>query len=311
MSTSFFLRGADCSKAYSNFRGMRKWRELRQYAKKLWQIYEPFADSHFRVDARKHFFERYWEMYLTVALLANGARPVRVGPRGPEFFFSAHGKRIWIEAIAPGAGDGPDAVRENSSGTASEIPLDSIILRYTNALHVKNEKLQEEMARGIIAADDIVVIAINGAGIPYAPWGSTLPYLTQALLPIGPLTLSFDRATGQITDRCYRRKEAVQKKSGAAISTMPFLESAYSRVSAVIHSSAGPATFNRRLGADFFVLHNPLAINPLPTNVLAQWPQYHWSNDSLRIDPSTRRTSRRRMPSALRSVLQAPRLPFL
>ena len=91
MGTTFFLRGKDCSRGYSNFRGMRQWTQMRQYANSLWAIYEPYADTHFRQDGRNHLLERYWEMYLTVALMANGAKPVRMSASGPEFYFPFRG----------------------------------------------------------------------------------------------------------------------------------------------------------------------------------------------------------------------------
>ena len=69
------------------------------------EVIRPIRGSAFpRKDARKHFLERYWEMYLTVALIGSGFVPKRVGNTGPEFFIEVEARRFWVEAIALGPG---------------------------------------------------------------------------------------------------------------------------------------------------------------------------------------------------------------
>ena len=310
MAHGFFLKGKDCARDYANFRGKRRWKEARNYANQLWALYEPLADAHFQKDARKHFLERYWEMYVAVALMANGRRPVRHGNSGPEFYFSFRGKRVWVEAIVPNSGVGPDQVRENDPADNFRVPVEKILLRYTAVLREKVSKLERDIARGIVSSSDSYVVAINGRAIPYAWAGGVLPYMIQAFLPIGSLSLTFDRRTKSIVDRSFERREAIPKQSGAVVSTMPFLDDRYRGVSVAIHSGVDAANLPRRLGADFFVLHNPLASNPLPMEVFAQWRQYVFRGNQLTYVPPSRRTSRRRMAPELRHVLRAPILKF-
>lgn len=310
MAKTFFLRGQDCSRGYANFRGMRKWKELRRYANSLWALYEPYADSHFREDARNHFLQRYWEMYLTVALMANGSTPIRSGAIGPEFHFVYRNKRVWVEATAPSAGSGADEIKENDPSDNFSVPVERILLRYTAALREKQRKVAKDVAKGIVGPADPYVVAVNCRGIPYAPWGNTLPYMVQAVFPVGPFVLTFDRRTKRITDRSYERRESVMKKSGAQVPTTAFLDPSYASISAAIHSSIDAANNLRRLGGDFYVIHNPRARNPLPLEAFAQWPQYVYANDRLTCIPPSRRTSRRRMAPALRAVLRAPPPPF-
>jgi len=283
---------------------------MRQYVNSLWAFYEPYADIHFRQDARNHFLERYWEMYLTVVLMANGANPVRVSASGPEFYFPFRGQRVWVEAIAPSAGTGDDQVTENDPADNFRIPLERMLLRYTAALSEKQVKLGKEVSRGIVATTDPYIVGINGRGIPYAYAGNTLPYMLQALFPIGPLTLTFERQTKTITSRIYERREVLVKRSGSEVSTTAFLDPNYSGISAAIHSSVDAANLPRKLGGDFYVVHNPNARNPLPGDLFAQWPQYVFADDRLTCLAPSRRTSQRRMSSELRAVLRAPLPPF-
>lgn len=289
---------------------MRKWNDLREYADRLWTLYEAFADPHFREDACKHFLQRYWEMYLTVALMANGARPIRTGNAGPEFHYLYRKQRVWIEAIAPSGGVGDDEVKENDPSDNFRVPVERILLRYTAALREKRLKVAKDIARGIVGPSDAYVVGVNGRGIPYAPWGNTLPYMVQALFPIGPLVLTFDRRTKRITNRSYERREAVTKRSGVNVPTTAFLDPSYADISAAIHSSIDAANNLRRLGGDFYVVHNPNARNPLPIEAFGQWPQYVYANDEVTCIPPSRRTSRRHMSPALRRVLRAPPSPF-
>ncbi|MFO1413354.1 MAG: hypothetical protein U1F10_05480 [Burkholderiales bacterium] len=309
MSASFFLPGKDCTRGYANFRGMRKWKEMRGYVNRLWALYQPFADAHFREDARKHFLERYWEMYLTVACMANGAKPIRARAAGPEFCFLHRGQTHWIEAIAPNAGTGKDQVRESDPADNFRIPVEKILLRYTSALREKQRKLDHDRARRVVNEADPYIVAINSRGIPYAYAGNTLPYLLQALFPIGPLVLSFDLQSKKVTGRSYQRREVLTKQCGSQVKTTAFLDLAYSGISAVIHSAVDAANLPRRLGADFFVVHNPSARNPIPISLFAQWRQYVFEADRLSVIPPSRRTSQRHMSPDLRAVLLAPAAP--
>ncbi len=68
------------------------------------EVIRPIRGSAFPRDARKHFLERYWEMYLTVALIGSGFVPKRVGNTGLEFCIYVEACGFWVEAIALGPG---------------------------------------------------------------------------------------------------------------------------------------------------------------------------------------------------------------
>ncbi|MEW6659464.1 MAG: hypothetical protein AB1424_12465 [Thermodesulfobacteriota bacterium] len=102
---SFFLQGKCKDEAYRNVRDDPYFAKGKAYVELLWSRYHDLADRHFRQDARNHFLERFWEMYLAVTLREQGFQLIRVGGKGPEFNFLHKGCKVWVEAIAPGPGD--------------------------------------------------------------------------------------------------------------------------------------------------------------------------------------------------------------
>src|SRR5690242_5810593 len=58
---------------------------VRQRIEELWARYSPYCpDTHFLSDARVHFVQRTWEMYLACALMDAGFGLERPPPKGPD-----------------------------------------------------------------------------------------------------------------------------------------------------------------------------------------------------------------------------------
>lgn len=280
MSDEFFLPGIAEDKSYINIRDKEQWKDGRAFTEELWQIYRPYADDHAQSDAKTHFLQRFWEMYVACTLLKQGFKIERVGKEGPEFYFIYEGQRIWVEAIAPGPGNGPDYVPETESGKAYRVPTDKVLLRFTHALLEKHRKYKIDLDKGIIKPEDQIIFAINSRGIPHAPYGSDLPYIIKAYLPFGDLTYAFDRDTKELKDQYHQLRENIRKENGAHVSTNCFLDPEYSAFSAVIHSSVDCINRPPKLGGDFTVLHNPSALYKLPEDIFLWCCQYFY-NDGL------------------------------
>ena len=295
---SFFLPGNDCCSSYLNIQRKRFLSPVRKHIEQLWKLYAPYADRHFYEDARKHFLERYWEMYLTVTLIRSGFVPKRVGNTGPEFFIEVEARRFWVEAIAPGAGDGIDRVpgfppgtvfdnpKEQDDGYSVAVfdnPNEQVILRYTNALAEKHAKYLNDIQKGIINQDDGYILAINCRGIPHARFGSVIPYALQAFLSLGPLTVAFDPISSKTTNRYFTKREYVGKSKGTQIPTTAFLDPTYSGISAIIHSAVDAENAPIFIGADFLSYINPLATHPLAIDIFAHWQQYVLRDDQIRL----------------------------
>ena len=284
-SSGFFLPGDAPNVAYRNIcdKTTGPAPKARAFIEELWLRYRGHEDPHFLRDAQTHFLERFWEMYLAVSFMERDLKPSREGGAGPEFSCRYMGQKIWVEAVAPGPGRGEDGVEEPEIGLATYVPTERILLRFTNALAEKRTRYLAAHKKGIIADQDCYVLAVNSRGIPHAPYGNTLPFFVQALLPIGNPTMVINRATGEVTDSYYALRETITKTKGAVVSTTAFLDPQFSFVSAVLHSGVDCVNRPEVLGDDFVVLHNPTARRPLELSAFNWCKQYVYNNGELRV----------------------------
>lgn len=284
---SFFMDGPCEDQGYLNTRDDPRGADHKCFTEALWVRFHPLADTHFREDARNHFLQRFWEMYLAVTLLEHGFDLRRDGDDGPEFYALLGNSRVWFEAIAPGPGDGPDQVPQLVPGEATKVPTEKILLRFTNALNEKRGRYAAALAKGIISAEDHYVLAINSRGIRHAPYGNSIPYFIQAFLPLGPLTYSVDVKTFELKDSFYPYRPEVSKLNGSPVSTRAFLDEPDSFCSAVLHSGVDCANHPNQLGGDFSVLHNPKAQCPVEAKVFSWCEQFTLQNEHLhRVGPN-------------------------
>lgn len=279
--SSFFIPGHATDPAYVNVRDSPNLTDAKAFVESLWPRYQHLADSNCRSDARNHFLQRFWEMYLACALSERGFNLYKVSNAGPEFYFVDRGRRIWVEAVAPTQGEGPDRVPDIIPGEAFTVPSDKIVLRFTNAFHVKSLKLVEDIAKGLVGTDDLLLLAINCRGIPHAPYGADMPFFLKAFLPFGNLTLELDTRTRKVVDRYHTYRPAIAKQNTSLVETAPFLDAHSNSFIAVLHSAVDCANRPASLGADFQVLHNPLARCSLPRDLFAWCSQYEYAENGL------------------------------
>jgi hypothetical protein len=277
----FFMDGPCEDLGYVNTRDLPCAIEHKRFVEDLWCRFHHLADTHFREDARNHFSQRFWEMYLAVALLEQGFNLEHQGDEGPEFYAAVGDSRIWFEAIAPGPGEGPDQVPQLVSGEGGEVPVEKILLRFTNALAEKRQRYAAALDKGIVSPKDHYVLAINSEGIRHAPDHPSMPYFIQAFLGYGPLTAVIDTKSGEVIDTFHQYRPEVTKLSGASVSTNIFLEPNASFCSAVLHSGVDCTSHPERLGGDFYVLHNPNAQHPLEEAVFDWCKQYFYRDGRL------------------------------
>jgi hypothetical protein len=281
-SCSFFINGRCEDVGYQNVRDNLRCKEYKHFVEQLWNRFYHLSDPHFREDARNHFLQRFWEMYLGVTLLEKDFNLQRHGSEGPEFYASVGDRRVWFEAIAPGPGGGPDQVPQPIDGEANDVPIERILLRFTNALAEKRRRYSAALGKGIIAPEDHYVLAINSKGIiPYDFRGNFIPYYVQAFLPFGPLAVRIDPKTSEVKDSFHQYRPAVSKLSGSSVSTRTFLDEEASFCSAVLHSSVDCANYPNQLGGDFSILHNPNAHCPLDTKLFQWCEQFTFQDNQL------------------------------
>ena len=287
---SFFSPGNCEDVDYEAVRDKPEARDCKCFVEELWQDYEPYCDKNFLSDAKNHFHQRFWEMYLCVTMLKRGFTIEKWGSEGPEFNIVLGDRKVWFEAIAPSAGNGDDHVPALDFNQTNSVPIEKVLMRYTAALSEKLRKYQCYRAKGIISENDGYVVAINSKKIPCANFGSVLPYHVQAFLPFGDFTVAINPKTNKKVDEYFQYRGAVKKKNNSLVSTQAFLDSTYCGITAVIHSVfdvAGYTYGTSRWGDDFDILHNPLASNPLPFESLNWCRHRYMLNDKLETVDST------------------------
>ncbi len=277
--SGFFQNGSAEDQGYIITRDLEHARSYREYVESLWEEFKPLADRHFLSDAKAHFLERFWEMYLVKALNVAGWSPHTTGEKGPDFVINHSGKEIFVEATAPSAGEGDDAVPEMKLRTVRAVPEKEIILRLRSAISSKLAAWKRWLSQKIVSNGDTFVIAINGRRIRDGLGDSEPPFIVRAVFPIGPLVAVWDKSEHEVVETYYDYRDSLTKKSGANVETDIFLSSAFSDVSAVVYSFVNAANYSQIEGQDFRLVHNPKATNPLPKGFSKIGREY-WLSDN-------------------------------
>lgn len=264
---------------FKAFRDQDHLKEQRIFIEQLWETYEPFADSHFKMEITKHFKDRFWEMYLGCSLINKGFK-IDSSDSGPDIQTLVKDKKVWIEAVTPSNGTGPDKVPEfPHNGTFPEIEL---ILRYSSVIWDKYKVLNRYLDDGIVQNDDSFIIALNSSKIDIAMSEGYYPYILKTLFPIGNPILTVNVEERIATDERASYKPDVPKKSGTRIPTLYFESSKYSEISGILYSHASP--FYSTMGSDYIFVHNPYAKNALPIGWLGYGREAFEKNGEIVIE---------------------------
>jgi hypothetical protein len=200
------------------------------------------------------------------------------GQHGPDFCVSYQGRTIWIEATVPSPegipADWLAAPRKGEVRVRTK-PDAERVLRCTSAIDAKQKKFAVYRAKGIVGAKDCAVIAVNicrlsdwdidGNGI------SQLPLVMEAVFPIGPLAVPITHDGKLHGPAQHMPRFALEKVNGREIQTANFLDPLFANVSAVMQGHQKDM-FERDLVLS--TVHNPLASNPLPTNLFGIYKEF-------------------------------------
>lgn len=186
---------------------------------------------------------------------------------------------MWIEAVAPSAGSGPDeAKRVFGQRTKTKgggwglyhVDHDKITIRYTSALRDKASLTRDPpsqyvrfVERGAVSTSDAFVVAINAGAIDDADLPPDLPGIIPALFPVGEPVYLLPIGGGEPRVEVPLRP-SIRKTSGASVATTAFTSDEFVNVSAVIFTPYGIWNADGVSGRDFVTVHNPLARVPLP-----------------------------------------------
>jgi hypothetical protein len=293
----FFLDG-EGSEEYQYIRDGRNplCISVRDFVEGVWPECKQYLDSDVQTDARKNFHQRWWEVYLTHSLLGAGVQIVKRKLRqpkegGPDLLAKEAGKNIWIEAVAPMAGDAADAVR--SSGPSKSkgpkpFPDKEIMLRFQQAFLTKVDVHAKYVQKGWVSPHEVYVVALNGALAEGSyPCTQQFPRIVNALLrglETEWVVIEFDEATSRIGETHFEYQREIEKKSKRTVRLAAFHDPAYSCVSAVLYSASDAfnCSFARDvkshvcdvMAREFVLVLNPLAQVRLPPDFLSAIPRY-------------------------------------
>lgn len=261
--------------------------ELRDYCSGLWKKFAPYADQDFTQQFALHPHRRFWEMYIGVALLERGfdLQP-RKSLDGPDLHLILDDKDVWIEATAPGEGVGEDSVPtlDEHSGFVP-VPDDKVILRFTNSVSEKKQRLDHYIGTGIVGLNDAYVIAINGARIEMSLLDGPMPVIVKAVYPIGEHQVIIDTNKMEVIEERYATRRAILKASGSPVSTQSFIDPSYSGVSGVLYARKPIAIHSGDARADFLYIHNHGADNRMEIGWLGAGRECWVEDEQLRFSP--------------------------
>jgi hypothetical protein len=232
--------------------------------------------------------EIYWQQ-LSEVLFASQLEQVGLVPShrgaGPDFLIEYRQSRIWIEVICPTPVGIPAAWFVHADFEVYSMPHEAMLLRWTSAIKEKSEKLigtpenpgTGYLTKGLVAADDAYVIAINGrllrSRFPQLEGISQFPFAVEATFSVGPYAVTINRETLASTGGGHQHRPLIPKSNGAQIPADTFLDPRFAPISAVW---AMDADENLLLGRQqpTVVVHNPAALNPLPVDLLPALSEY-------------------------------------
>ncbi|TIS99166.1 hypothetical protein [Mesorhizobium sp.] len=208
-------------------------------------------------------------------------------PEGPDFCVEHKGRRIWVEVITPTPANVPEGWLAPPGGDVRDFPHEAILLRWTAAIKEKAEKLlgndrglRGYLASGVVAADDAYVIAINSrllrgydGAFDCIDGISQFPFAVEATFAIGPLQVLFNRETLEASAPEHQRRMLISKPRGEAVPVDTFLDQRFTPVSAIWAIDADEGTLLGKVPRSA-VVHNPSAINPVPTGLLPAQDEY-------------------------------------
>lgn len=258
---TFFQEG-QCGQCYKYLRDHHSSANVREHVETLWSKYHPYAEKELlnEVMDDEFYTQRMWEMYLGATFAERNMIQKQKSKDGPDCKLLIKGKKLWVEATAPKRGIGPDAVPAFPHG-GTTVPNDEIMLRITASIKEKLQQYKNNLRDGLLSESESYFIAINTSEV-YPFDGPDIPRILKAVFGIGYEQLIFDMETKEKENR-WSQKTEISKKSGNPVSTTSFADSDYEAISGIIYCTENINQIPETLGADWIVVHNPLAKNPI------------------------------------------------
>lgn len=227
-----------------------------------------------------YFWSRVWEAMLYWRFHTQGWSVSGQGA-GPDFRIKTPNGDVLVEATVPSPDGLPPEWLQFQPGVVKSMPHEAMLLRWTSKVADKRKKHVEDIAKARVDAATPFVIAINSVRLGYWPEENGIsqwPFAAEATFPIGPWAVPIDPKTREMGTAYQSLRFSIAKRPGVEIPTGAFLDPEYSCVSALIGCAACYAEegIAAKFGGQppYFLVHNPLATNPLPIGWLPNAIEY-------------------------------------
>lgn len=238
------------------------------------------------------FIERYTEMLLADILGESRLKPSFGGSKkngGPDFKVETNETTMWFEATAPNLGDAIDRLPEGYTDPIGVIRRErnqnpdyvhsvsgepeEILQRWTNAINEKWKKYKNYVNKEIVGKNDVYVICVNACNLGYFGrlhrGGNDYNMMLSSVFPVGEWQVRFPK--NHHIEATFERpnRPVIIKANGSDIATDIFTLKNYEGISAILATDESPMVWNAsKPVAEFGLVHNPLAKNPLPRQLL-------------------------------------------
>lgn len=226
----------------------------------LWKKFKPYADRHFRNQAKTNFHQRTWEMYVGNVLLEKGLS-IQSKNEGPDFVID---KTAYVECVAPTKGDPakPDSVPEMFVATKPEeirvqdVPVDKMILRITQV--IKDKALdQYENWKSMEWFDSKMpfIVAVNTGDLSHVE-DPSMPNVLKALFGFQFMQINIKTDASNFSHR-----NEVPKTNNEPVPVNFFVSQDFDFISGVLFSDKTVLNHPENLGDDCIFVNNPFAKN--------------------------------------------------
>lgn len=251
----------------------------------LWKNFMPYADSHFRSQAKISFHQRSWEMYVGNIFLEKGLS-IQSKNEGPDFVID---KTAYIECVAPTKGNPakPDSVPEMFVATKPEeiriqdVPVDKMILRITGVIKDKAlDQYENWKSKEWFDSKKPFVIAVNTGDLSHVE-DPSMPNILKALF--GFQFMQINVKTGSTN---FSHRDKVEKSNNESVLVNYFINEDFSFVSGVLFSDKLVLNHPENIGEDCIFVNNPFADNPVDESFIKLFKNWTASkeNDSISLN---------------------------
>ena len=270
-----------CANEHETYTRLRDWtdrhsEDRREFFNMMWKEYAPYAPKGFEKKLQIELHQRWWEMYLAVALIRLGFTPKKnKSDVGPDIVLELPENAVYIEAVAPSIGCSSDGVPEPIEKGVADFPERECLLRLTQALTDKKEKYRHYLDEGIVSVEACKIIALSASDLNQ--FGTLLDGLRPAPLSVlagaGPTVLT----KGGKRPPYSSHRGALARDSGSKVDAVLYDNPEFSIVSAVLYSPLDLWNAPLIPGESLSLFLNPLADIQVPSALKAKFTT--WARD--------------------------------